>query len=1208
MDWTNGQRQAIETREKNMLVAAAAGSGKTAVLVQRIFDVITQSTDVDRLLVVTFTKAAAKEMSARLYNKLSDAMKSDELDDMKKERIMREIILLSKSNITTIHSFCQKIIKGNFKESGVDPSATVSDDKETEILKQESLDNVFEKYYQQYSHSFQRLLDTYGSYNSDRSLRECVLLVDKIAASCVNPSQWLTCQADTFDVDKINDFIDTKWAAELIKTTSVAIDAYCDEYNRLIDYALANGADMYADCLRSDLAGVQRFGNILASNVQTWKSLFEASGAISFVKAPTLSSKMKSNMPPACVDACEYVKTQRTSIKEKIVKLIKTTFGPDSSIPTDDMKLLCGDMSTLVQLVIDYRNEYKAQKKKNNILDFDDLEHIAYETLVNNPDVAEYYRNLFDEIYVDEYQDTSEIQEAILTFVSRQQHNMFMVGDVKQSIYSFRQARPDIFVSKYRKYAKATSADKDLLILLSNNFRSSRGVIDSVNHVFSNIMNDITCEMDYSQAEYLYCGALLYDNKDDKNPVEIHVIPKDNPVSEPVFVAKQIKELVDSKYQIMDLKTGNTRDITYADIVILLRSFSKKAPDYAAALTAIGIPVYYQEDSGFFDCGEINVLMSFLHVIDNPLQDLHFISVMRNIYGFTDSELARVKIFFTDKIGEDGLEKGSQFFFEAVKAYAEGENGTDGYLKNKLNVFLDRLSKIIQQSAGMNVSELLWLIMHENDFYNTLMQSQDASAYRGNINVLLNRAINYDKGTNKGLYRFLTYYDNLKKRNIDISGGGYSAGGNNVNIVSVHKSKGLEFPVVFLCDTGKEFNFMDIRKRLVVHRNLGLGPTCYDDDKRVTYPSIMKECIKLRYDYDIRAEEMRILYVAMTRAKDKLIITGRTSNTFENFIMESKGKCSSITGKPLNYHIMRASRFLDWISMCYASEDSKIKINCVKSLDDTDLLVNETDRDDTREDGEEPNIHISFLPCMPEYTGIKETDNIQENEHQKMLPTKVSVTEIKRLLDAFENEDTVIIPEAQIEMHEIEKVFSTKEHIGNSVKNQGTLLHLCLQMLDYKQVEIIKSEADPKKSAMDYTDALVLELEDRQLITHEEANSIDRYVIVQYILSDFAGRLAASEQMIREKPFTMNTEIGGQRVTVQGIIDCIIQEGDKLILIDFKSDFVDPHPDINKLRLHADRYNIQMETYATCLKELTGKEPEKLIYYLRHGQCVDMNE
>lgn len=1159
-----------------MLVAAAAGSGKTAVLVERIFRIITEQTDVDKLLVVTFTNAAAREMSVRLYNKLSEALQEEGISQSRKERLTREIILLSSANITTVHSFCQKVIKNNFKESGIDPAAGVVEDKENEIIKEECLDKVLAGYYEEYTPTFRRLLDVYGRYNSDKNLRETIFNIERVANSCINPVKWLEEQYERYDYTKINDFCETKWAENIIENTTLAIQAYQNEYLRLKDYAVDNGGDFYEAMLSSDIGSLTAFYNILTSGKTDWQSLYEAAQTVSFVKAPVLSAKIKSAMSEEEVDICVRVKAKRDKIKTNVQSLLKDKFGTRASMPVDEMKLLYDEMKMLSQIVIELMEAHKEEKKKRNYIDFNDFEHVAYETLMNNPAVREYYRALFDEIYVDEYQDTSEIQEAILTTVSRNQTNMFMVGDVKQSIYSFRQARPDIFIGKYKEYDKKND-ETGTLLLLNKNFRSSKSVVDSVNHVFTNIMNETTCSMDYTEKEKLNYG-LACPEGEGEGAVELHVIDKNSNISEPQFVAERIKQL-----------TG----VKYSDIVILLRSFANKAQDYAKALADEGIPVYYHIDGGFFDCGEINVIMSFLRIIDNPLQDMHFVSVLRNIYGVTDSELAEINIYYTQNIATGGIKRGEQYFYEACKCYAEKYGG-------KIAAILERYNNIRSRADAMTVSSLLWLILHENNFYDILLAEPDGAEYRSNINMLINNAINYDKNTGKGLYGFISYYELLKKRKLDLSSGGNSAGGDCVNIISVHKSKGLEYPVVFLADTGKNFNLRDLDAKMVVHSSLGYGPTCYEQDEntKITYPSIMKECIKQRSHRDYRAEEMRILYVAMTRAKEKLIITGRTSKTFEDFSRDSSEKRNVITGRPLDYHILNASSYLDWLAMYY----------CGRNDEDKDILrpvlsSGDEAHGDTEEDTEEYDVmppQVAFLPRMPEYTG----ENIVDvKKISKELPSKISVTEVKRLMEAFEDENTVHLPEINCEMKDIPD-FSQEKTDPVTGKNQGTLLHLCLQKMDYSAVKDIALSQTPEKNALEYIEELILELTDARLISTQEAGAIQKEILKNFVLSDFARRIAEADKMVREKPFTMKTVLNGQQVTLQGIIDCVVEEAGKVTLIDFKSDYVKKDPSDDELRDYASQYSVQLTEYAKCIYEITGTQPEKTLYFLRYNKSI----
>ena len=1206
MKWTEEQSKAIDIRGKNLLVAAAAGSGKTAVLVERIFKIITEDTDVNKLLVVTFTNAAAKEMSVRLYSKLSEALQEEGISDSRKERLTRQIILLSSANITTIHSFCQKIIKNNFKESGVDPACTVVEDKENEVIKQECLEKVLGSYYEDFSPGFIRLLDTYGRYKSDDALRDTVFKIVDIANSCVDPCKWLREQADVYDYTKYEDFTCTKWAKDIIDNLISGVDAYCEEYIRLRDFASCNGGEFYSKTLDSDYNNLKNFAVILNKKDVKWQELYDVAHGISFMTAPSMTAKVKAQMLDSEIEACAQIKEKRDKIKKKVNDLVNNQFGNSPDMPVKEMNLLYEDMKLLSKISVEFIEEHRKEKKKRNYIDFNDFEHMAYNTLKDNPDIVQYYKDLFEEIYIDEYQDTSEIQEAILTAVSREQKNMFMVGDVKQSIYSFRQARPDIFLEKYKKYA-ARNDEYGTLLLLNKNFRSSKGVIDSVNHVFAGIMNERTCSMDYTEKESLNYGAEGFDVKKESNAVECHVIDKNAEITEPEFVAERIKKLVDNKYKVLNLKTGELSEVKYSDIVILLRSFSKKAHLYAKALSKAGIPAYYHVDGGFFDCGEINVLMSFLRIIDNPLQDMHFISVMRNIYGFTDEELAQISIHYRQKLPEGIIEKGRQYFYDACIDYTgDDKQNVKADISDKLNAFINRYNNIRTRADAMAISQLLWILIHENNFYDVLLSQPDGPDYRGNINLLLNNAMNYDKNTGKGLFGFILYYDNLRKRKVDLNSANSMSGANQVNIMSIHKSKGLEFPVVFLSDTGKRFNMKDLDTKMVVHSYLGYGPTCYEKNKKITYSSIMRECIKLRCSKDYRAEEMRVLYVAMTRAKDKLIITGKTHMTYEEFSQKSLEKRSLISQKPINYYVLNAASYLEWIAMHYCQRKDQDK-DVIRPVPASELYKQtrpEEAKDDKSEDDDETETfqEISFLPRMPAYSGENKVDKTVE---YNKFPAKISVTEIKRLIEAFEDENTVRYPEPDYKMNELPD-FSQQRKEGISAKNQGTLLHLCLQKMDYAVVERVRISEKPNQTASAYIDELIMELEDEDIISDEESKLLRRDILIRFLLSDFAKRLSAADKMVREKPFIMNSVLNGQNVTIQGIIDCVIEEKGVITLVDFKSDYVGDNPSNEELYKHSLGYSVQLTEYAKCLRLLTGAEPKKLLYYLRYNKEIEL--
>lgn len=1185
--WTENQIRAIDETGGNILVSAAAGSGKTAVLIERILKLIQDKTDVDRLLIVTFTSAAAAELRERLYNALQKELDSDTISASRAKRLSRQQTLLSKSYITTIHAFCQSVIKSNYIESGIDSSFKISDTGEISMMRSEVMEDVMESWYEKEDPRFYRLIEIYGSYRSDQGLVDQLFALYDFAQSSPDPADWLNAQKKAFDADQIQDFIDTPWCSEIIQDLYITAVSFSENFNRLREACERHGIAEYAAMFSTDAETVKSAVSILEKGMNrtrqeaiSWEEIFNAVSAMKFEKAPVMTAKKKAAYGQAALDVITSAKEERTKIIKKINESFLSKIGGSPAAPEQDMHILRQDMECLIDVTLDFAKTYQKRKYEKHMLDFNDLEHIAFQTLCaigedgarSKSEVAQRYSEYFDEVYIDEYQDTNEIQDAILTLVSKNgtnaRSNLFMVGDVKQSIYGFRQARPDLFIDKYKKYRQNGSADK--LIVLNKNFRSRTPVIEAVNRVFSKIMTENTCGIPYGEEEALNFGAAYFPESGADGAAEMHLIKrskqqkKEGRNYEAQITAQIVQDLIRSKYPVYDSKMGSMREITYRDIVILMRAPSGDGAGeaYAQSMKKIGIPAYYGESGGFFENAEVNILLSFLKVIDNPLQDIHFVAVMRNIYGFTDSEIAAVK----NNSARRG-EKEASFYDQCM-----GFKGPE-ILESKINRLLRRIQALRELSVHAQVSELMWMAMHENHFYEHLKEGPLGELHIANINILYARAILYDENTNKGLFRFLYYFDALKKRKGDLAeAAAVTEGMNVVRIMSIHKSKGLEFPVVILSETGKGFNKKDVSGPLLKHRLIGLGPTCYDEALKVKYPSVMKFCVARRMEADNKAEEMRILYVAMTRASEKLIITGSIHTEIDKYAEICKNKCSSTTGKPMEYHVLEANCYADWLMM------SKI-------ADETHVFYHE-EPEEEQEITEEEAVASSYksLPIpQPEMTFYEEHYEIQND----ILPAKISVSDYKRLSDRIEEEETARGHGGRsVKMTELPD-FAYDRSEDMTAAERGTAVHTCLQLIDYPKIAGIDRAA-----AEEYTDELLLYAEDMGFIAAKAISGVNRNMIRNYLLSDMAQRIAAADEVLKEIPFTTLKEIGGAVTAVQGIIDCLIREEERYTVIDFKTD---DDPD-------AEKYAAQLACYAESVQKVFGKAPDKIVYFIKHNK------
>ena len=1177
--WTEQQLRAIEERNGNILVAAAAGSGKTAVLIERILEIIKHNIDIDKMLIVTYTNAAAAEMKDRLYMALQKELDSDTISPEMMNRLTRQQMLLSKSHITTIHSFCQSVIKSNTVESGIDASFKIADTGEIQILRSDIMSEIFEKRYSEKNKRFLRLVEIYGDYRSDKKLEETIFSMFDFAQGSPDPEQWLEAQKRTFDTNFIKDFSETNWFKEILKDIYITFMSFYESMRSLYDTAVRLEITEYIKTLEGDTNKIYKFIQFIdnarnyKNNQLKWDDIFNVFELMEFESIPRI--KKDSEYDEYALNAIEKIKKERNDIKRKIKNSFSEKIGSSADAPIKDIEVLQEDMEEIIDIAIDFCRAYAAEKKEKHMLDFGDLEHIAYKTLaatdengnVVKSNVAKRYSEYFEEIYIDEYQDTSEIQEAILTLVSRngteKKANTFRVGDVKQSIYGFRQARPDIFIDKYTKYGADGVNDK--LIILNKNFRSRETVLKSVNNVFSKIMTENTCSMEYTEAEYLNFGAEYYPETDSDTTTEIHLCRSSESKEkyEPEIVANIIKKLVDEKHQVSDKRTGKMRDISYKDIVILLRSYNK-ADLFVQKMKERGIPAFYKKDGGFFENAEINIMLSFMKTVDNPLQDIHFVATMRNIYGFTDNQLACIKNYGNKSNLKD------EYFYNMCKLYDEDDD-----LKEKLGIFITRIEELREIAKHSSVSELLWILMHENRFYENLYNGPFGELHRANINMLYSKAINYDIGTNKGLFRFLYYFDKLKKKKTDMSSASsISENMDAVNIMSIHKSKGLEFPVVIIAETGTKFSDKDLKKPLLMHRLVGFGPYCYLENEKVKYPSVLRFCVGRRILADNMAEEMRVLYVGMTRASEKLIITGSIDKNIEQYISECKSKCSVITGKPLEYHILNSKSMIDWLMLCDTTDENHIFYH------DESLEVQCGE-----EESETVTDDVYVLP-QPQMSFYKEP----LSKADTAIPAKISVSDLKRFYDK-ENDGESYKQKETVKMLDMSGLLESEKEENTTIgaSELGTAIHSCLQLTDYGHLKDLSNDEAEK-----YAEEIILEAIDKGFIKKDVADKIDTKMIACFYCSSTAKKISNADEIFKEIPFTQLEDIDGVQTAVQGVIDLLIREGEEYTVIDFKTD---ARPD-------AQKHQQQLYYYGQCVRKTFGREPQKMIYFIKHNKEV----
>ena len=1187
--WTEEQSQAIHEKGSNILVAAAAGSGKTAVLVERIINkIIEEEIDIDKLLVVTFTNAAASEMRERILNAIYKKIEEEPTN----LRLQKQITLLNKSNICTIHSFCLDVIRNNFYEINISPNFRIGDTAEIELLKEEVLDELFEDLYLKEDEGFLKLLEIYTSYKDDEPLKDIVKSIYNFIQSAPFPEKWLAEKVKLFDIDIENtDFAETVWGKIILNNYKECIEENILGLKKIKkELEAENELEKFSQAIRLDIENLES----LLVNLNSWDKSYEFAKTFSFVRWPS-SKKINSETPA-------FVKEKRDMINAKFKKLKDSIFIYTSAEVLSDLKNMYEVLNLLQAIILKFNENYKKAKLERNIIDFNDIEHLALKILIKDEDgkyvpseIAKKYQDKFEEIAIDEYQDSNMVQEYILTSISKG-NNIFMVGDVKQSIYKFRQAMPELFLNKYKTYKlkkEKTEAD-DLKIQLFKNFRSRKNILDTTNIIFQEIMSKDLGDVDYNEDEYLNLGANYeepqLENIDFAGKTEINIInledtTKDsqedeednvkterieNSILEARYVAQKINELINSNYYVLDKKEGY-RKVTYKDIVVLLRSTTELSPIYEKEISDLGMPVYSETSTEYLNSVEIQLIMSCLKIIDNPMQDIPLVTVMRSmIGGFTDNDLIEIRL----------ADKYENFYESIVKARIQ----VNEELRNKIDSFLELINQWREASEFLALDELIWKIYMDTGYYNYVGLMQNGKLRQANLKMLFERAKQYESATFKGVFNFINFIDKLKLRNNDLGAAKIIGENENViRIMSIHKSKGLEFPVVFLSSTGKNFNLKDLREKILIHQEIGFGPNYENSELKIEYPTLAKEAIKMVSKRESISEEMRVLYVALTRAKEKLIITGIEKDLQKS--IESKEKelqiYESEDNSKINPKILESYKsYLDWIELVYLKNKIKnsdiFEFNVVSKTEILNQTVeSETERKDVLKD-------IANKKVSKE--NMEKIKNILEWEYKYKdsteMPSELSVSKIKELSKDTEEKIGITLKKPNFLIEKTELTPAEK----------GTIMHLCLQKLNYKEeynLEKLKN--------------MVNNLVNKEIILPKEAESVNYNKILAFLSSNIWKEMQTAKVVEQEKAFYLNLKANEiyqndaeDEILVQGIIDLYyITNNDELVLVDYKTDYVENN---NEQSLE-DKYNIQLEIYKKALEESLNRKVDKVYIY-----------
>ena len=1235
--WTDEQLRAITEKECNILVAAAAGAGKTAVLVERIINKITNdNVDIDRLLVVTFTNAAAAEMRERIY--LAISKKMDQNSDTK--NILRQMALLEKASITTIHSFCLEVIRNNFSSIDIDPNFRIADETETTLIKTETLNELFEEEYEKASEDLINLLESYGTSKDDALIQDMVLNLYHFIQSNPWPKKWLHDMRDKMQIEKDIDFSCTVWGDVILE--SILLDLKGAKNNIIKAIGIIKSDDVLQDkyydvfieeyMLIDDM--IRRIDN--GQDVQRWDKLYNLISDMKFKKLPAIRSKDNFD-----IDKQEKVKAIRQELKDLIKKIETKLVNDKSANIIKDIEVAYPSISYLVYLVETFMDMYNEKKRKKNIVDFGDLEHYCLELLTTTDeegnfvpsDIAKSYRDKFEEILVDEYQDSNDIQEKIISMISKEKvncPNVFMVGDVKQSIYRFRQANPELFLEKYNNYENKSSGSYRKIQLFKN-FRSRRGVISAANFVFEQIMSKDIGDLDYTKDEALNFGANFpdcsnyevddvaelylidtkkvldsqYEQKQDTNMLDNQDLEQIDDVNsiqcEARAIGMKILSLTKSQtpYMVYDKHTGTYRGAEFRDIVILLRATKIWADTFVKELSDMGIGVFADTDTGFFKTIEILVVVSFLQIIDNPLQDIPLLAVLRSpIVGLNADELAHIRICNREVS-----------IFEALQEFVTLDNQDKDFLDTKFKVgkFLECYKELKDMSWYMPTDELIWELYNKTGYYAMVGAMPMGEQKQANLRVLFEKARQFEETSYKGLFNFVNFIDKLRSSNGDMGSAKILGENDNVvRIMSIHKSKGLEFPIVFLAGCGKRFNLRDVTKSIIFHQKLGFGPDIVDYERRVSWPSVLKTAIGEKLRQETLSEEMRILYVAITRAREKLIITGSVNDIAKNMHKWNE-MSNSKQDKIYPFEVKKGRTFLDWIVPAILKHKRGIEFfemlpegflfneNLVDDVSNWEIyFVNKSDILGYNKQYKQENAIFSQklgdLEVSDEITYIPKDILDKLNWEYKykgleLIPAKVSVTGL--LKDTNKAQEIVI-----------KKPKFLEEEEGLEAAKRGTIIHFIMQHIDFFDNDI---------------KAQIKNMIDKQLITEIEAKSVDIYKIKRFMDSDLGRRIKASTSVNREVPFFLNipcqsvykleNEQIDEDVILQGVIDCYFEEKDYLVLLDYKSDFVKDSDDVERIR---QRYKDQINNYKKVLERLTNKTVKhQYIYLFSNGEIIE---
>lgn len=1217
INWSEEQRQVIELRDRNILVSAAAGSGKTAVLVERIIQKITDlkhPVDVDRLLIVTFTKAAAAEMRERLGDALEERLGKDP----ENENLQRQLTLLHNAQITTIDSFCLYVVQNYFHKIDLEPGFRVGDAGEMKLMKEDVLEEVMIEAYEREEEDFIYFADYYTSAKNDKDIVEMVNRLFEFAQSHPWPEKWLDEIFATYEIDSVEQMEETAWMKQMCAYVKANLRSMAKRLEHALVLARSeDGPYMYINNLESDLDQIYSL-----EKKEGFQELQQAFAGVSYTN---LSRKQKY---AGSLQKKEYVREVRDQEKKRMEALLKDFFYE----PAEDMLEMIQKTKPYVKVLLDLTKEFgrrfSERKREKNIIDYSDMEHLALQILVDEKskeptEVAVEFQNFFDEIMIDEYQDSNMVQETILTAISKMHqghYNIFMVGDVKQSIYRFRMARPELFMEKYERYTQTDSPEQK--IDLHKNFRSRIEIIQTVNDVFRQIMQEDLGRITYDEQAELKLGADFEQPKEEhRNDFQTEVLLVDRKDMleedqdqdqkyrlEARMVAARIRKLMEDM-KVTEKGGKEFCAIRYSDIVLLFRS-SNMVDTFLEVLAEEGIPAHAESKTGYFSALEVQTVLNALRVMDNPMQDIPLTAVLTSpIVGLSGEDLAKIRIY-SPKL----------MFAQAVFAYGKGEKAADPDLYERVQAFQDLLKKYRDLSVYLPVHELIETFLTETGYEHHVASLPGGVQKSANIRILIEKAIAYERTSYRGLFHFVRYIEKLEKYEVDF-GEADLLGENDdvVRISSIHKSKGLEFPVVFVCGMGKKFNMEDMKKKIIPHPELGIGMVYVNGNRRIKTKTIMHHAIERQVKLENLGEELRVLYVALTRAKEKLILTGTVQKMEEKLEkIQKQAEFEQDMGRSCMDHgqKVKAMTYLDWVLPVLCANQVRYKISCVKS--------DQIKREEMLEAADQAFGKQSFLMSMQEVdpkiyekieTELAYTYPYQEDTERK---SKVSVSELKhRAMEEYEEEvEQLYVPQ---ETEEPVPKFLQQEKKEASGSLKGSAFHRAMECLDFTKIYTRLGEKRQRKLQavegachVEYTEEekkqIFWEVKEqlqeqvkKGRISQELFDCIYLKAVVEFFESSLGIRMCAAakrQELYRERPFVMGLKAceiddteSEELVLVQGIIDGFFYEKDRVIVMDYKTDRIQDAAEL------IGRYQKQICLYSEALERITGRKvTEKILY------------